>query len=61
MSLVTMILAIQDAGILAMQDAGYVAAGWLLTLAAVGGYALHVLRRGRQLSRQVPPEERRWS
>jgi hypothetical protein len=49
------------ATVLAMQDAGYVAAGWLLTLAAVGAYALHVLQRGRQLSRQVPPEERRWS
>ncbi len=46
---------------IAMTHAGYVAAGWIGTFAAIGGYALVVLRRGRALSRQVPPEERRWS
>jgi heme exporter protein CcmD len=46
---------------IAMTHAGYVAAGWIATFAVIGGYALTVLRRGRTLSRQVPPEERRWS
>lgn len=40
---------------------GYVAAGWLLTFAAVGSYAMFVVLRGRKLSRKVPAEERRWS
>ncbi|HEX6418754.1 MAG TPA: hypothetical protein VFZ77_09660 [Acidimicrobiales bacterium] len=46
---------------IALTHAGYLAAGWLGTAALVGGYALLVVRRGRRLSRQVPPEERRWS
>lgn len=46
---------------IAMTHTGYIAAGWFGTAALVGGYALAVLRRGRRLSRQVPPEERRWS
>jgi hypothetical protein len=46
---------------IAMTHAGYVAAGWIGTFALIGGYALTVMRRGRALSRQVPPEERRWS
>jgi heme exporter protein CcmD len=45
----------------AMTHAGYVAAGWGGTALLVAGYALSVLRRGRKLSRQVPPAERRWS
>lgn len=40
---------------------GYVAAGWSLAVALIGGYALVVLLRGRKLSRRVPPEARRWS
>lgn len=47
--------------VLAMSDAGYVVAGWLSTFGVVGGYAGLVLWRGRRLSAQVPPEERRWS
>jgi hypothetical protein len=47
--------------ILAMTDGGYVGAAWAGAFALVGGYALVVLRRGRKLSRRVPPEERRWS
>lgn len=47
--------------ILAMTDAGFVAAGWLAAVGLVGAYALIILRRGRHLSRRVPPEERRWS
>lgn len=50
-----------SAAVLAMTDAGYVAAGWIATIALLGGYAAAVIRRGRRLSRAVPPEERRWS
>jgi hypothetical protein len=46
---------------IAMTHAGYVAAGWIGTAALLGGYAWHVVRRGRKLSRQVPTSERRWS
>lgn len=46
---------------MAMTHAGYVAAGWGGVAALVGVYAAWVLRRGRTLSRRVPPEERRWS
>ena len=49
------------AAVLAMTDAGYVAAGWTATIVLLGGYAAVVIRRGRRLSRTVPPEERRWS
>ncbi|CAN5155223.1 hypothetical protein BH18ACT4_BH18ACT4_06500 [soil metagenome] len=43
-----------------MTHAVYVAAGWVVSFAAVGGYTLWVLVRGRALSRRVPPEDRRW-
>jgi hypothetical protein len=46
---------------IAMTHAGYVAAGWGGAAVLIGGYALTLLRRGRRLSRQVPPGERRWS
>ncbi len=46
---------------IAMTHAGYVAAGWIGAGLLLGGYALSLVRRGRTLSRQVPPEERRWS
>ena len=46
---------------LAMTHVGYVAAGWGISLAVLGGYAVRTLRRGRALAAQVPPEERRWS
>jgi hypothetical protein len=50
-----------SAGIVAMTDVGYIAAAWAGAFALVGGYALFVVRRGRSLSRRVPPEDRRWS
>jgi hypothetical protein len=46
---------------LAFDYAGYVAAGWLSAVVVVGSYAVSVVRRGRRLSRRVPPGERRWS
>lgn len=38
----------------------YVAAGYGLVLVGIVVYTLLVLRKGRQLSRQVKPEDRRW-
>lgn len=45
----------------AMTHASYVFAGWGISLAVIGAYAVRVLQRGRSLSRRVPPEDRRWS
>jgi hypothetical protein len=39
---------------------GYVAAGYGATVIMVAAYAWRMLRRGRQLSRSLPPEERTW-
>ncbi len=47
--------------VLAMTDAGYVIAGWIITVGVLGAYGATLVRRGRKLSRIVPPEERRWS
>jgi hypothetical protein len=47
--------------VIAMTHAGYVAAGWAGAALVLSAYAASVLVRGRRLSRQVPPEERRWS
>jgi heme exporter protein D len=49
------------ASLASMTHAGYVAAGWVVSLAAIAAYAARTLRRGRVLSRQVAPEDRRWS
>lgn len=46
---------------IAMTHAGYVAAGWGISLAVLGAYAVRTIRRGRSLVERVPPEERRWS
>jgi hypothetical protein len=43
-----------------MSDAAYIATAWIATFAAVGLYSLWVVRRGRKLSKVVPPDERRW-
>ncbi|HEY3142584.1 MAG TPA: hypothetical protein VGJ86_15705 [Acidimicrobiales bacterium] len=47
--------------LLAMDYPGYVATGWLGAIGLVGVYAFATLRRGRKLSRRVPPGDRRWS
>jgi len=39
---------------------GYVAAGYGIVLLGIAVYVLFVLRKGRQLSRQLDPEDRRW-
>jgi hypothetical protein len=42
-----------------MTHLGYLIAGWGISLAVLGVYALHVVRRGRRLSALVP-DHRRW-
>jgi len=44
-----------------MENAEFVLSGYGAVLLALGGYAVWLVRRGRQLSRQVPPDQRRWS
>ncbi len=39
----------------------YVGLGWGASAGALLGYAGWVVVRGRRLSRDVPPEARRWS
>jgi heme exporter protein CcmD len=43
-----------------MEYGSYVFAGYVVVFGSIGAYAWHVLRRGRRLSREVPPSERRW-
>jgi hypothetical protein len=47
--------------ILAYTDIGTIVVGWGVTVGVIGGYAAWLVRRGKQLSRTVPPEDRRWS
>jgi hypothetical protein len=42
-------------------DMTFIVAGWGVSLAVLGGYAASLVLRGRRLSRQVPPERRRWT
>ncbi len=39
---------------------GYTLAGYGIAAAAIGSYVIHIVRRGRKLSRQVPADRRRW-
>lgn len=43
-----------------MSEWGYVIAGWGITVVVLVAYALWIILRGRALSKQVPPEDRRW-
>lgn len=38
----------------------FVLAGWALTVVGMALYAVLIVRKGRQLARQLPVEERRW-
>jgi hypothetical protein len=40
---------------------GYVIAAWVIVMGAFLVYSIVTILRGRALSRQVPPERRRWS
>jgi hypothetical protein len=43
-----------------MSTNGYIAVAWIVTFAVLALYATWMVRRGRDLSRQVPEEDRRW-
>lgn len=43
-----------------MNHAVFIAAGYIAVFGSVIGYAVWTLRRGRRLSEQVAPEDRRW-
>jgi len=42
-----------------MTDAGYVIGGYGIVFVTLAGYTIRLLVRGRSLSKQVPPEDRR--
>lgn len=44
-----------------MSNWTYVVAAWVIVLGVLAAYAAVTVVRGRALSRQVPPEDRRWS
>jgi hypothetical protein len=39
----------------------YVLAGWGLVAGGIAAYALAIARKGRKLSKDLPPDERRWT
>jgi hypothetical protein len=41
-------------------DGGYVIAGYTIVFGSLTIYVARMLLRGRSLSKQVPPEDRRW-
>jgi hypothetical protein len=43
-----------------MTNGGYVLGGYLVVFGTLIAYAVRTLLRGRSLSKQVPPEDRRW-
>ncbi|MBS1847869.1 MAG: hypothetical protein JST73_06280 [Actinobacteria bacterium] len=38
----------------------YVIAGYAFATVLIGGFVIRLVRRGRNLARQVPPDKRRW-
>jgi hypothetical protein len=43
-----------------MTHAGFVFSAWGVSFAAIGGYCLRLIVRGRSVSRAVPEDRRRW-
>jgi hypothetical protein len=44
-----------------MEHASFIIGSWVLTFASVIGYAVYVIRRGRDLSRNATSEEMPWT
>lgn len=44
-----------------MSHMGYVLLGWSFTALSLLGYATCIIKKGKKLSLQIEPEERRWS
>ena len=43
-----------------MTNGGYVLGGYLVVFGSLIAYTVRTLLRGRALSKQVPPQDRRW-
>lgn len=43
-----------------MDDAAFVLSGWAIILGSMALYSWRLIRRGKSLTREVPPEHRRW-
>jgi hypothetical protein len=43
-----------------MSEMGYVFLGYIVVFGALAAYAWRTIRRGRKLSRALPPGERTW-
>ena len=43
-----------------MTHLGYLIAGWSISLISLSTYAWRVVRKGKQLTRQVPKGRQRW-
>lgn len=39
----------------------YVGASYATAVVLIGGYAAWLLAKGKKVTRQLPPEDRRWS
>ena len=44
-----------------MEDAGFIVGSYVVTFAAIGAYALYVLRRARATTRRLPDEAKPWT
>jgi hypothetical protein len=43
-----------------VSSTGYIVAAWVVTFGVTAGYSLWIVLRGRRLSQEVPPAQRRW-
>ena len=43
-----------------MSTTGYIATAWIVTMVVLAAYSWWIIRRGRELSKRVPEDERRW-
>lgn len=39
----------------------YVTASYAITIGLLGGYTAWLLKKGRKVGKQLPPEDRKWS
>lgn len=44
-----------------MDHASFIIGSWVLTFASVIGYAVYIIRRGRELSKNATSEEMPWT
>jgi heme exporter protein CcmD len=44
-----------------MEDAGFIIGSYVVTFAAIGTYAVAVLRRARRTTKRLPDEAKTWT